>query len=1121
MKKNRRAALSAVLALCSCTGTAQLRGGILISGNPAVTETDVAQLSSQLSQVRVFINLGNYDKSILLCKEIIRLDASVLEAHELLVQSSYELDRGNPARPELSRAVLFYRKLLQADSNNARLHYGLGLALKYSGSYEDSKSHFEACLGLGPDFWAVFEELIPCYLEKADLDGAVELMERAMAKYPANAFLRQGLGYVHFWVDEYSPALFYFERALEMFKEQGRRREEAGCLHSLAYLYMYLNSNDKAMEAIKLALSLARELECRSLEAEALELLSFIQTESGNYAKAHGLCREALSISEGLANLKLQMLCSRTLGVIHMEMGDLSQAQDCLEKSLRFYEDAGETQKFGIALYWMTLVHQNKGDFSRALASAARGLEIAQRTGFKTGEAFHLSSLGKIYISLGQPEKSLSYNHRALQITEKYIGKWSREECYNAIGYVCLDLGQHEKALQYFQSGLDYVLQISHRREEARCLYNLGVARLKMGEEEAALRLFRASLLCADRNGNRAVMGLTYCRIGDIYLRKKVQQTGKKMYEEALRIGEDIGHPGIVGEAYTGLGSVAETMGNPEQAVTQFKKSIAVIEDLRSRIMINENSAGFFRTRIGTYEQLVNLLFELDQAFPGKGYDRECFYFAEKAKARAFLDDLQEAKIDFSAFPIPDEKKKLIDGLSKRVSHILTQLSSFPLGQDERSRLGNELEQAEDELQEVMEAVKRDRPDYAEIVDPEPLRCEEIQADLMDAKTGLIKYFVGDKHIFVFFCSARGLLIRRLSTELSEQVIRLTKNYIGLVSSRHFNGDECRVAGAKLYDQLVAPAASFFGPDTNKLVIFPDRELHYLPFETLVNRRPRPGFGGKARYLMEEYGISYAPSVSSLYNILKRTKGLERKSDLLAVGDPAYSLPLSERRESLDSGEIVQAYDLGSGFHIFPLHYASKEIRSISTLFRKSARRVVSGSEATEEIIKNLPLSDYRIIHFATHSLVDETNANRSSLVLSLDRDPAEDGFYQAREIYNTRMRADLVVLSACQTARGKYEKGEGIQGLARAFFAAGAQSVLASLWNIDDKSTAFFMKLFYGYLARGKTKLEALNLAKIRMVHSRYSNPYYWAGFVLIGEADARINIQASNWLERLFPAL
>lgn len=182
---------------------------------------------------------------------------------------------------------------------------------------------------------------------------------------------------------------------------------------------------------------------------------------------------------------------------------------------------------------------------------------------------------------------------------------------------------------------------------------------------------------------------------------------------------------------------------------------------------------------------------------------------------------------------------------------------------------------------------------------------------------------------------------------------------------------------------------------------------------------------------------------------------------------------------------------------------------------------IIAQTTATEEKLKSIPLDDFRIIHFATHSLLDEKNSNRSALVLNLDDDPEEDGFFQIQEIYSTRLNADLVVLSACQTAKGKIEKGEGIQGMTRAFFYAGSKSVLASLWNIDDKSTADLMTYFYSFLSRGLTIQEALNKAKIKMLDSEYRSPYYWAAFVLIGDADRRIDFHISSPIERILSFL
>ncbi len=193
---------------------------------------------------------------------------------------------------------------------------------------------------------------------------------------------------------------------------------------------------------------------------------------------------------------------------------------------------------------------------------------------------------------------------------------------------------------------------------------------------------------------------------------------------------------------------------------------------------------------------------------------------------------------------------------------------------------------------------------------------------------------------------------------------------------------------------------------------------------------------------------------------------------------------------------------------------------SISRLFSRARTRVITGSEATEEAVKGTSLSAYRIIHFATHGLLDEYVSSRSALVLTLDDDPAEDGFFQAREIYDLKLDADLVVLSACQTARGVIEKGEGLSGLARAFFCAGARSVLASLWDVNDRSTGPFMKEFYGYLVKGVSKEEALRQAKLKMLGSRYSHPYYWAPFILMGESSSSVSCEPPSLADRILGA-
>ncbi len=1069
------------------------------------------------SQLLIFAKLGQYEKVTLGCKELIAQDASFIPAYRLLVQVTSEPDRRAGSQDELKQTTLFFRNLVEKDPYQSYYHYGLGLSYKHGRNYLESKMHLEKCIELGADFWDVYEELIPCYRTMGELYSCILLLGQSKKTHPENLYLDQALGYVYFWLDDYSASLKYYQLSLSSQRKRGDRKAETICLHYLAYLYMYLNDLALAEKYAEQSLRLAQKTNDRILEVQSLELISFILTESGNYSKALTLCRQAFSISRKIFHMGLSMLCSRTLGVIYMEMGELSKAEEYLEKSIKYYREAGETQKWGIALYWMALLHQGKGDFSKALECTKQGLRIAQHLGFKTGEAFHLSEMGDIYFLLGNYEKTLKFNKQALAITKKFIGKWSREKCFNSIGYVYIELREYDKALDYFHQALQYVRDIDHKREEAQCLYNIGFAHYLADHIPQAFSYFSQSLKRVDQSGKKTIKGMNYNRLGDLYLKTGDYVRSEWSYKQALALGQEVGQPAATWEAFHGLGRIYALKKQYERSAEYYKKAVGVIEVLRSRISPNEFSSGFFENKIQVYEELVDVLFELHSLHPSGGFDKESFYYAEKAKARALLDDLQEARIDFRATPASREAQEEIETISKKISHILTELTTPNSDLTQRINLWNELEKHEDDIQSLIESLKKAHPDYASLSYIEPLRPEDIQKSLPDDKTGIVEYFVGEKKIFIFSCTKDKLLVYRLSPEESRSTLRLVKNYIKLLSSKYFSCADCEIAGEKLCERLFMPIRSQFAGKINKVFIIPDRDLFYLPFETLVCGRSAHKQRRESRYLLDEFRISYGPSASTLMHIINEKRENNPRFDLLLVGDPLFGKNNNFYQEADEFEDILHEYYFTKRFSIYPLRYASKEIRSISSLFKRNTIRILSKEKATEENVKLMPLKDYRIIHFATHSLLDEKHANRSALVLNLDGDSREDGFLQAREIYNTKLNSDLVVLSACQTAMGKIERGEGIQGLTRSFLYAGARTVLASLWKVDDKSTAEFMKYFYTYLSQGKTKQEALCMTKIKMLRSRYNRPYHWAAFILIGDSDSKIDLHSPTFWERV----
>jgi CHAT domain-containing protein len=242
--------------------------------------------------------------------------------------------------------------------------------------------------------------------------------------------------------------------------------------------------------------------------------------------------------------------------------------------------------------------------------------------------------------------------------------------------------------------------------------------------------------------------------------------------------------------------------------------------------------------------------------------------------------------------------------------------------------------------------------------------------------------------------------------------------------------------------------------------------------------------------------------LTALSYLKQKPRPPKRAKNLLAFGAPLYhqAAVTAETREGTPAG-LWRESCIDKGLTLSPLPFSESEVIKVARLFSADMKDVLLGKQANETILKKLPLKEYQIIHFACHGILDDTLPFRSALALSYDESQEEDGFLQVREIYNLDLDADLVVLSACQTGNGTLEKGEGLVGLTRSFFHAGAQSILSSIWSINDRSTASFMEDFYSSLSRGQDKSGALRVAKLNMLRSPHAHPFNWAGFILNGD--------------------
>jgi CHAT domain-containing protein len=388
-------------------------------------------------------------------------------------------------------------------------------------------------------------------------------------------------------------------------------------------------------------------------------------------------------------------------------------------------------------------------------------------------------------------------------------------------------------------------------------------------------------------------------------------------------------------------------------------------------------------------------------------------------------------------------------------------------------------------------------PEVASLVSPEPCNLSQVQNLILDENTALIEYFLGESKSFVFLITKKNRYLFELPKR--NEIRKSLRAYLKALSDQPRSVFKGLKASERISKKLL-PFMHLIPDIVVNLVIVPDDTLYYLPFETLSHSDNANPYIDNL--LVSKFDISYSPSSSSLLFLTRQKRQAIPPKDLLAFGDPVYMNKgnfLTERKTT--PSLILKGLFHNEGFDLSPLPYSKREIVNISRFFDKKNKDIFTGDKASETNFKSISIDNYKIIHFACHGLLDEKIPLRSALVLSLSKDGNEDGFLQVSEIYNLRLNSELVILSACQTARGRLENGEGVLGLPRIFFYSGARSVISTLWRIEDKSTAKFMRFFYKFLNKGFDKSKSLRLAKIQMIKSGYTHPFYWAGFILNGD--------------------
>jgi len=698
------------------------------------------------------------------------------------------------------------------------------------------------------------------------------------------------------------------------------------------------------------------------------------------------------------------------------------------------------------------------GNYDKALEYQKNVLKIAQEKLEKEAfVAMNLNNIGvtyqKKYAFQSQDKNDLDYalaNYKeSLRIARKIKDMGTEIEALTNIGMAYIDLENYPEALKYFKLALEKEEIAEDLEEKANLYINIGRVNSLQGNYDLSLEYFQQGIDTAYLTGKENILWEAYFEIANAHLRQ----------------------------------------GNHEKSLENYKKSISFIEKIRSRIQLEELKASYLASdkRIEAYQNTINLLCKLHDSEPEKLHNIEAFDYLERAKARAFLDRLEVSQVNISR-GVDKELLSQEEDLMKEISGLNLKLFSPGLSKEQEKSINEQLRLSEERVEALKRKIRLSSPAYADLKYPQIITLEQAQKQMLDNKTAFLEYSLGKENSHAFVITKRKFKIFPLppARKIKEQV----SEYLKSITDKE-NHDFS--LGYELFTKLVPPDLD---ENIKKLIIIPDDILHYLPFETLISQKD------KKRWLIEDYKIAYTPSISSLREIIlhERLSEIKPKKDLLAFGDPFFGSD-EEVASARDSSQTIRPV---GAFNVSRLEFSGMEVERIASLFKKTRIDVFKRKEASEKKLKDLKLEDYKILHLATHCLIDDKKPDRSSVVFSIGNAQAEDEILQVREVFNLKLSSDLVTLSACQTGLGEFIRGEGIDGLSRAFFYAGASSALISLWAVHDQATSQFMERYYFHLRSSNSIMDALQKTKLEMINSDIlPHPYYWAGFIITGNSD------------------
>jgi|HubBroStandDraft_1064217.scaffolds.fasta_scaffold00908_10 CHAT domain-containing protein/Tfp pilus assembly protein PilF len=862
----------------------------------------------------------------------------------------------------------------------------------------------------------------------------------------------------------------------------------------------FSNRDDRAgaRDRFERALEQARKLASPSLsEAICLSQLGNVAASLGEWDREEEYHHQALSIRQMLAPLSIDTSNSlNNLGNLALDRGETDQAENYHRQALVIRQELVP----GSALVAASLnnlgnVVSGRGDLAGAEQYYLQALTIQQKFG-DMGAAASLQNLGVMAMYRGDFAPAEDYFLRALVIQRKQNPEGGGTAAVlTNLGSLAAQRKDMVTAERYFKQALAIQQDIAPAsRDAAVCMGDLGDVEWARGDRVSGEAHHRQALAIMEKIApGGAEIATVLNSAGETAFKGGDLPKAEEYHQRALAIRQKL-EPGSTDEAQSlnNLGVVLRSKGETGAAGTYFARAVDALESQEERLGGTETVRSSFRALYGSY------YYDLEGALLVQHQPAQAYRVSERARARGLLHMLAERGLMFAA-DVPADLQRARKRNAADYDNVQAQLAELNATQDKDkiSAVQARLHELSVKRDEIADRIAKASPRFASLQYPLPLDVAATRR-ILDPGDVLLSYAVAEDRTALFVVapegSGPGLSVFTLSVKEKDLQAKVQEFRRLIREHREPGNPELMAQSRQLYDLLLRPAESVLAA-SQRLLVIPDGPLQVLPFAALRRNR--------TEYLVDWKPLHTVVSATVYAELRKMRHPAENKAiEIAAFGDPRMPASGQVGIQRSANPDVRAAAERGFDFGRLP--FSRQEVQGIAALFPRRSQ-VYLGAEATEEHAKALG-KDVRYIHFATHGVLDERFPLNSALVLSVPGQvqPGKDnGLLQAWEIFEqVRLDADLVTLSACNTGLGKELKGEGLIGLTRAFQYAGARSILASLWSVDDFRTMQLMQHFYTELRQGKSKDEALRTAQLELAHSQSSSaPYYWAGFSLAGD--------------------